>query len=217
MSIIEEIKVHEKNVLSGKIPATLRMCPKCGECHLGFKLHERRKRQFLIIVGEWVRRVDSHLARLKCRVCGGSFMDYPQFALPHKRFTVKDIVNLGRRYVEKPSMTYQKVVLHDDSAIGYDGVEAEREGRQLWGSSVWRWLSFSGGLVKTVKNALHLIRQANPNCGIFRELYPVHPEKHRSEKRKRVLEQSLRLFNAEDEYRGLFGRSIFPHLATGNY
>jgi len=217
MNSIEEIKAHKKEILSGTLPADLQMCPKCKEYHHDFILHERRRRLFLVIVEDLVHRVWSLLARWKCGLCGSTFTGYPSFAIPYKRYTVQNILEFSQHYVETPSMTYQKVVQHEKTAIGHSGDEAAQVGRQFTGSTVWRWLGLLGTLSRTVRTALHLIRQSSPASGIFRTLHPVHPRKYRSTERKNILQQSLRFFDTESEYRSLFGVSFFPQLAIGGF
>ena len=98
--------------------------------------------------------------------------------------------------------------------IGYETDQGKIDERYFEGSTVWRWLSFIGSLRHTLNNALNLIRQKSPASSIFRQIYPIHPKKYRSDKRKNILQRSMRLFYAEDEFQRLFKISIFPDLAT---
>ncbi|MQS22823.1 hypothetical protein E4K58_25955 [Escherichia coli] len=81
-------------------------------------------------------------------------------------------------------------------------------------STVWRWLRFFGSLKYTLRNAFDLIRQADPNSPVFRQMFPIYHGKYKSKQRKTSLDQSIQLFSAEPEYHRIFGHSFFPELAT---
>jgi hypothetical protein len=151
---------------------------------------------------------------LKCPLCHCTFTYYPDFAIPFKRYVKENILELSRKYIEDDETIYKDVVYDKGLQIGYETDQGKIDERYFEGSTVWRWLSFLGSLLNTLNNALNLIRQKSPTSSIFRQIYPIHPNKYRSDKRKKLLQQSMRLFYADDEFQRLFKISIFPDLAT---
>ncbi len=217
MSLVEKIKSHEQEILSGQAPENLKHCPRCEGTPQSFKSHGLRSRIFLVIIGAFVHQIPSFLGRWKCPLCHCSFTYYPDFALPFKRYLKDSILPLARTYLEEDTSTYRKVVQDNDSARGYACSE-QKEGideRQLQGSTIWRWLSFIGSLKQTLCHGLNIIRQKSPSSFVFREIRPVHRRKYQSEKRKVLLEFCQRFFVAESAFSRLFGSSIFPRFATG--
>lgn len=210
MTIIEEIKTHEKEILSSNLPALIQRCLKCGENHEKFRLHDCKERIFLVIKNNTVLRIQSFLGRLKCFLCNKTFIHYPSYALPYKRYTVKGILNFSRRYGAVYEMTYKKSVREDQMAIGY-----EDRKRQFCGSTVFRWLTFLGLLSGRIGPYCRLISQKDPTLDMNRRLYPVNPRKHKSSDRKTILQQSLRVIDVARNFRLLFGFRVFPQLATG--
>lgn len=215
ITVIEEIRTHEKEVLAKLLPDDLRYCPHCKEIHTLFKQHDSRKRLFLVIVGSFVKIIRSFLGRWKCTLCGHTFTYYPDFAVPYKRYVKGNILILCEKYLGNDDATYRKVIEHDGSAIGYDSGTEKIDERQLVGSTVWRWLGFLGLLKECVRKSLDLIKQKDPSTKVFRQIHPVHYKKYRSEERKDVLNYAMRLLFVEEEFKKLFSVSIFPKFATG--
>lgn len=180
MSIIEKIKAHGQEVLSGNIPADLEVCPRCGGNPESFKPHDFRNRLFLVITDGLVQQIPSFLARWRCPLCHRPFTYYPDFAMPYKRYVKDDVLEFSRQYVEDDCSSYRDVVQDNASAIGYDSGEETIDERQLAPSTLWRWLSYIGSLQQVLGRALHLIRQKSPSSGIFRQIRPVHVRKYRS-------------------------------------
>ena len=214
MSIIEKIRAHEQEVSSGKVPDDLRHCPRCKEKPQSFKLHDVKSRLFLVIIEGFVHSIRSFLGRWKCALCGYCFTYYPDFALPYKRYVKDTIVQLSRDYGEDDEASYRKGVQNKGSPIGYKGVDKIDE-RHFVGSPLWRWLRSIGSLEESLRSGLNLIRQKSPSSGIFRNIRPVAPHKYRSDKRKKLPGRCVRFFFVEDEFKALFGCSIFPKYATG--
>jgi transposase-like protein len=215
MPVREEIKTHKEAVLAGEVKCTRVDCPICEGVPDAFKVHERRRRWFYVIVGAFVERLVSLLIRWKCPLCGRTFMQYPPFALPHKRYVRQAVEALAGRYVREESCTYREAVKARGGAIGYAAAQDERiDERQLVPSTVWRWLSFLGELKETLRKARRLIRAKAPSSSLFRNASSIDRRKYRSELRRNVLRGALQLMNAGQEYRRIFGRGIFPELAT---
>ncbi len=205
MNIIDKIKENKKEVLSGKIPDNLQICPKCNVNAENIKLHERRKRLFLVITERFIRKVWTLPGRWKCHCCNSTFTYYPQFAIPHKRYVNENIMSLSRQYVEDDRSTYRNVVRYRGLAIGYEIDKDKIDERLFVGTTLWRWLGFIGSLENTLRDALDLIRQKSPTSEIFREAPPLNPRKYRSEERRKLLQRCMELFNVENEFKNVLG------------
>jgi hypothetical protein len=215
VSPVEEvIRKHTDSITSGRIQSPRGSCPKCSESPDTYKLHECRKRSFRFIFGCFVRKVISLLARWKCPICGHTFTEYPEFALPYKRYVVMDIDRLGENYLEN-SHSYQDTVSCEEGAIGYEQEDGEIDERQLSPSTPWRWLSFLGSMNNLLTVVLNLIRQKAADSYIFRGLLPLFQGKYRSRDRKTILQNAWKLLQANPIFQHLFADTIFPRYATG--
>ncbi len=213
--LLQIIDEHTDAVRSGRVRCEHEICPRCSESPAGFKIHERRKRTFRVVVERMVRRVSSLVVRWKCGLCKQTFSQCPAFALPYKRYVRDVVLDFGRRYLDDDSTSYRKAVRDEGFPVFYagdpDGVLDERV---LSASTLHRWLGFLGRLEQTLRSALGLIRSASPRCDLFRKLQPVAPWKYRSSERRRCLQVGLGLTAAEGTFQALFETSIFPALAT---
>lgn len=214
MVIEGEVNAHTEAIYKGKISCHHKACPKCDGSPGSFKLHERKPRFFLFIVDRLVRKTLSFLLRWKCPLCNQTFTQYPDFALPFKRYVKEEVLERSRRYVEEEKVSYKSGVEVQGRAIFYEGQEERIDDRSLSPSTLWRWVGFAGAMKRTLQKCLQLIRQKAPGCGIFREPLPLPPHKYRSRPRKHILQTCLRLFRAEEQFQILFGASIFLHFAT---
>ena len=112
--------------------------------------------------------------------------------------------------------TYRQSVEEQGRPTVYD--EAPRGGESsaaLAPSTLWRWLSWMGGLEKTTQEAFRVIREANASVALHRQDWSVSPKKHRFDSRGQVLEKALELLVTEKIFQRQFNRSLFPHFATG--
>ena len=139
----------------------------------------------------------------------------PPFALPRKRYVKETIFELADAYVEEDELSYRRAVkvermpafyaLRDDGAI---------DERSLAHSTLHRWHSLFFFLLETLREAQRLVRQKSATSSLFRRVFTPAPKKYRSEERREVLVRAQRTLWVEREYRSLFGRSVFPELAT---
>ncbi len=83
--------------------------------------------------------------------------------------------------------------------------------RQLAPSTVYRWITTLGALDKTLQTAVSLLLEKGDD--IHRQVVDVAARKYRSQQRKMLLQDCLRLFYTDARYQILFERSIFPELA----
>lgn len=81
-------------------------------------------------------------------------------------------------------------------------------------STVWRWLSWLGGMPGTLRAAWDLIRQKEPDATLHRQLWVVSPRKHRSEQRRDMLLEAMQLLAVDRVCQGFFGTGLFPRYAT---
>ncbi len=208
MSILEKIKAHEQEVLSTKYPSDLNICLHCKEAHGSFKPHQKRKRLFLVIIGNIVKEIWSLLGRWKCLICESTFTYYPDFAIPHKSYVKEKILELSRKYVEDDNASYRKVSSNDGSPIVYKTGE-----RYFEHTTVWRWVGYIGSLEQRLSKGLKLIREKDSSSRIFRQIHPINPRKYRSKGRKKLLDRCMRMFILEGEFKKVFNASIFTELA----
>jgi len=137
------------------------------------------------------------------------------FALPHKRFVHPTIDRKCHDYLGE-DVGYRKATEHQGRPVIYDQPPTGGEtSAALAPSTLWRWLSWLGGLKNTTRAACQVIRQKEPSAALHRQAWAVSPSKHRSEARQEVLEQALELLVVQRLFERLFSKSIFPHFATG--
>jgi hypothetical protein len=112
--------------------------------------------------------------------------------------------------------SYRKTTQHEGMPIMYDDRIRTDKRRPvgLAPSTVWRWLSWLGGMTGALRAAWKLIREKEPNSTLHREPWAVPPTKYRSQKRRDTLQQAMQLLAADRVCAGLFGKGIFPRYAT---
>jgi hypothetical protein len=137
--------------------------------------------------------------------------------LPRKRFTKQPVLEKGGEYLGTEH-SYAKTVVdqREGLPIMYDdrtpaGLE---RASGLAPSTVWRWLSWLGGMPATLCGVWDLIRQKEPDATLHRQSWAVSPRKYRSEKRRDVLVQAMQLLAVDRVCEGLFREGIFPRYAT---
>jgi hypothetical protein len=213
LPILQEIQDYTHAVEKKQVRCDLPCCPRCRRA-ASFKLHDRRKRTYLVVVERLVRTVHSLLSRWKCEHCSKRFTLYPPFALRGKRYLREEIFRRAERYLEQDRESYRGAVKDQSMAVFHEGSGEVIEERMLAHSTLYRWLVFLASMTETCRRALRLIREKAPSSEIFRRILPIAPWKYRSDERRQVLGQVRRLLVAEGEYQRLFGISIFPRLAT---
>ncbi len=81
-------------------------------------------------------------------------------------------------------------------------------------STVWRWLSWLGGMPGTLRVAWELIRQKEPNSTLHRQPWAVSPRKYRTPKRQETLVAAMQVIAADRVCEHIFSTGIFPRYAT---
>jgi transposase len=213
--LIAEIQRYAEAVDGRQVQPTVNRCPHCRgepEC---FLRHDRRRRVFLVVLGRVVHKVLSALTRWKCPLCTHRFTLYPPFALPRKRYVKESIFELARAHLEEDELSYRRAVAVERMPVFYAERDDESiDERSLSHSTLHRWHSLFFSLLETLREAQHLVRQKSARSDLFRRVFAPAPTKYRSEERRTTLARALRALWTEQEYRSLFGRSIFPELAT---
>ena len=185
-------------------------CPGCQQQAPGYRPHDRRRRQFYVVVGNWVHRFFTTLVRWKCAVCGTTFTFYPSFCVPYKRFILADITRLSGRYVEADEASYRSVVRCRGMAIGY--AEEPSTLKQLSPTTLWRWLGDLGACQARLQAGLRLIQQKDPRLALHRQIRPVAARKYRTERRREQLQTGRFLLSVAEVFNHLFGQVMFPRL-----
>lgn len=212
--IREEIQAYARAVWNKEVRCDLERCPRCRRGTEEFCLHDRRERTFLIVIERLVEKVVSALTRWRCRLCKQTFTLYPAFALPRKRYVRQKVFDLAQRYVDDEHQSYRKAVKVSGMPVFYESRHGAIDDRVLSHSTLYRWMGLFSSLSRTRLEVLRRIRGKSPTSEVLRKAVQVPPWKYRSPRRKRVLQNCLRLLRAEQEYRSLFGVSVFPRLAT---
>ena len=168
-----------------------------------------------MVVATLVEEVASYLVRWKCPVCGGTFTQYPWWAMPFKRYVLPFIEERCAAYVEDTAPTYAAGVKAQGAPFSYEDADG---GEELAPSTVWHWVTTLGQRPEPVRAALELIKQKDPSTGLFRELgcLRIHAGKYRSAARQTVLRQCRERVLVARSYRTLFGAESFPAYATGS-
>lgn len=204
------MKIGNKfKVLNNLVSCNLPPCPRCEAAPSDFKRHELRKRQFYVIVEQFVKVVFGLLIRWKCPCCKKTFTDYPDFAVPYKRYTIPTILAFSCRYTEYDQISYRQITR--ETPIGYPGCESQMEY-----STVHRWIKSIGSYSDIIRKAQDLILQDDPLSNICRCLanLPITAKKYRSVERLVKLIGCRQFLKLEELYRLTFKVSIFPILAT---
>jgi transposase-like protein len=209
-NIEEEIKRHTEEVRRGKLSPENRQCPYCKGRPQFFSIHEKRERQFLVFVVEVVKKIVSLLIRWKCPLCKRKFTEYPEFAMPYKRHVKETVTKLSGKYVfdESPRgrVTYKEAVEVKRLPIGYVDKEGNPQEHYISPSTVWKWIGCLGS-GSWLEKMLSMIKEKEPQTGIFREVKIVAVYKYRSEKRKTILERCMKYLEAAVDFKRLFGFS----------
>ena len=205
------IEQYGAKVMDREVSCSVSQCPRCSA-----KKYWRngvRNRKFLVIFKNLIYTAMSALSLWKCAHCGKSVTLYPGFALPYKRYTRMNIMEISQRFVREDRLSYLSGVKMDRMEIGY----VEEDSRLLFPSTLHRWVSTLGGFNKTIRSVLDLITQKNPTSSICRDLagLRVASRKWRKAGRETVLLNCYRLCLVEDDFQACYKASIFPDLAMG--
>lgn len=138
----------------------------------------------------------------------------------YKQFVSETVLDKAKDFLGTDK-SYRKTVRWRQRSLVYDDRQnhplAER-GAALAHSSVWRWLSWLGGLTRTCQQACQLISQKDPHSTLHREVIPIDPRKYCGEEgcpRHQHLQRAGRMVLVEAVFQRQFDKRIFPRFATG--
>lgn len=138
----------------------------------------------------------------------------------YKQFVSGTLLDKAKEFLGTDK-SYRKTVCFQHRSLVYDDHQdhplAER-GAAMSHSSVWRWLSWLGGLTRTCQKACQLISQHNPQSTLHREVIPIDSRKYRGPEgcsRHQLLERAGRMLLVVAVFQQQFGKRIFPLFATG--
>jgi hypothetical protein len=172
-----------------------------------FAQHQTVPRQFRVAIGDVIQTISSWRVRFRCLDCLRTFTDYPPFALPHKRFVKQVVLEHVKKFLADDQATSQQATWGTLVPLGY---ESSTDGKQLSGSTVWRWTTWLGSLKKVLNQAARLIREKDPQDDLHRTFYPFPRRKVRQPARLELLQDAARLlFQVLPKMKQLFGADIF--------
>jgi len=179
---VGHINEYTERVRKGQVNCNLSSCLYCETTSDSFKHHEKRQRFFYTIAEQMIMKVAGLLPRWKCPGCGKIFTDYPDFAIPYKRYVLPVIMDYSSRYTENDQATYRRVI--QSKAAGYPESES-----QLEYSTIHRWIGTLGSFTEILRKSQDLILQARPESSICRDLagLSIPSKKYRSKERAGVL------------------------------
>ena len=217
MDLEEEVKTHTRRVEAGERVRYGQACPRCGAAKEEFfRVHDCRRRKFRLVVERYIQVALSWILRWRCLRCGKRFTDYP--ALSPCRASGSS----SRRCWRRPASIWEPITptVRPSSTRGCPScttTASRPEKRQPVGlapSTVWRWLSWLGGMPGTLRAAWELIRQKEPNATLHRQPWAVSPGKYRSRAAAgHAGQQAMQLLAVDRVCEGLFGQGIFPRYA----
>ncbi len=135
--------------------------------------------------------------------------------MPRKRFVQPPVLEKAGEYLGTEH-SYRKTVEDKGMPIMYDDRKPtkERQSLGLAPSTVWRWLSWLGGMPGTLRAAWDLIRQKEPNSTLHRQPWAVSPAKYRSEKRREALVEAMQVLAVRPRLPADFRRGNLPPLCN---
>ncbi len=178
INIEKIIQEHTDSIIKGFYRMPNECCRNCNNESVEYKLHECGKRQFRIIVKDIVKIMISFLLRWKCPHCNSTFLDYPFFAIPYKRFTIVDIYSLSNQYIETKNLSYRQTVMDYNGGIGYSDPVTKLCDHFLAHSTVWKFNNYMADFIISFKNN-----------SFFSE--KIQPTKYRTRRRKTLLLRAL--------------------------
>ena len=128
------------------------------------------------------------LVRFRCIGCGKTFTNYPDFAIPYKRYIRQTILNLSKSYIEDDQKSYQDAAMKDGAAMEYSD-----SNKEMAPSTLYRWISALADFFIVYKKKLaasKIFIQLNVNS-----IHLIIPKKkYRTSKRKLCLQICRYLF-----------------------
>lgn len=205
---LAKIQAYEAQLIEDPASFFPPCCPSCQEVG-GLRKHEFRARGFWSVVSQEVTKIPSFVLRVACKLCDAGMTVLPDFALPHKRYVLPEVVASSERYLLDHAATYESAARADGRPVFHDA-----EGSARARSTVHRWIGFLGSLVMLLGSATDLLREADPAYSPLTEMDPISPRRYRSEARRECLERAHRLLRVRARLREAIDIEMFPRIAT---
>jgi hypothetical protein len=127
--------------------------------------------------------------------------------VPYKRFAKPAILQLAQSYLQNENQSYRQTVKGSQTPLAYDG-QAGEQGQQLSRSTVWKWLSWLGGLKQTLRRGASLVLEKDPHENPARDAPPISPKKFCLQARHDLLHLAARLLATAGRVKQLFGTEL---------
>lgn len=183
-------------------------CPVCSKAGV-LRKHELRRRTFWTVAFQEVKRVASCVLRVACGVCDTRTTVLPDFAFPHKRYVLPQVINASDRYLLDETATYESCARVDDRPVFHD-----TDGCSRARSTVHRWIGYLGSLAILLGLATDLVREVDSACSPLAELCSIASHRARSEARRELLVRAYRLLRVRVRFQRSTQRDLFPRVAT---
>jgi len=140
--------------------------------------------------------------------------------LRYKQFVSQTVLDKAKEFLGTDK-SYRETVCPQRMALVYDDRQDHplaKRGAAMAHSTVWRWLSWLGGLTRTSQKACQLISQKDPHSTLHREVIAIDPRKYRGDAgcpRHQLLQRAGRMLLVEAVFQRQLGKRIFPRFATG--
>ena len=206
--MLARIQAHEAELLRSPADFFPPCCPACQETDV-LRVHEFRRRGFRFVVANIVERVRSFVLRVACKLCGCRTTVLPDFALPHHRYVLPNVVDTSESYLLDDTATYKSAALVDGRPAFHNS-----EGSSRARSTVHRWVGFLGSLVTLLAHATDLVLQADPVFSPLAEMLDFSPRRYRTEARHELLGNAHRLLRVRARLRQATQLGFFPRIAT---
>ena len=160
-------------------------------------------------------------------MCGKTFTITPNFALPNKHYVKKVVFQGAYEHAKDNKASYEKTA--GEMCKGYCGVNKDGEPDSaappprnpktnnepsLAASTIHRWITFLGEEKEVAREAVKMITERDPSSTLFRLTFSITAQKYRSQARKKVLQNCLKLVEINRKFEELFKSSLFPIFAT---
>jgi len=206
--MLRTIQAYEAQLIDDPAALFPPCCPACQETKT-FRKHELRPRGFWCCISNEVKHVQSVVLRVACKLCGCRTTVLPEFALPHKRYVLPDLVDASQRFLLDDAATHESSTKIDGQPVFHDTTGVSRAP-----STVHRWIGFLGSLVTLLGNATELAMEANPAFSPLAEMLHFSTRRYRTDDRREVLERAHRLLRVRSSLLQTIKREIFPTIAT---
>ncbi len=103
----------------GRDPVRPEVCRYCGAPSERLVSNGKRPRWYYPTQGNLVMPQRGSIQTWKCRACGRSFTQYPDFAVPFKRYTRQTIERICAKYIHEERSTYRSIVCEDRAPVAY--------------------------------------------------------------------------------------------------